>query len=261
MARRSLLSMLLAMRPSAVASASLSLSSAVAVARSTRLRAAALHVPLAVLAANVCMPSLTLAVDVAHIAFMCAAALCGVPLAALASVIGYAVVRCRVGLVVALISCRCRSPRSVRAAALRGVRLSTFAAIVVVLSLSSAVAFAHIARVRTAAQCSAPLAAFTAAVSYAVLGCRVGLAVALINCHRSHLALEHAAALRGVPFATLTAVVGYAVTGCRVSLSLPLLSSAVVAARIARVPPLCIACRSLLSLLSSAMPSSVVALA
>ena len=188
---------------------------------------------LAVLAANVCMPSLTLAVDVAHIARMCAAALCGVPLAALASVIGYAVVRCRVGLVVALISCRCRSPRSVRAAALRGVRLSTFAAIVVVLSLSSAVAFAHIARVRTAALCRAPLAAFTAAVSYAVLGCRVGLAVALINCHRSHLALEHAAALRGVPFATLTAVVGYAVTGCRVSLSLPLLSSTVIVTRLA----------------------------
>ena len=150
--RRSLLSLLSSALPSsAVASTSPWLSSADVVARLARVRAAALR---------------------------------DAPLAALAAVVSYAVIGCRVGLAVILISCRCCSPRSVLAAALRGVMLSTLAAIVVVLSLSSAVAFVHIARVRTAAQCSAPLAAFTAAVSYAVLGCRVGLAVALINCHR-----------------------------------------------------------------------------
>ena len=61
------------------------------------------------------------------------------------------------GLAVALIGCRLCSPH-LRAAALRGVPLAVLAAVISVLSLSLAVADAHIARVRTGALCGMPLA-------------------------------------------------------------------------------------------------------
>ena len=111
---------------------------------------------------------------------------------------------------------------------------------------------------RAAALYSLPFAALAAVVGYAVIGCRVSLAVALIGCHccspRSRVcrcSTWHAA---------------FCSSCCRRLCRHRLLRrphrrslSAVAVARLACVPPTFLAYRSLLSLLSSAMPFSAVA--
>ena len=92
-----------------------------------------------------------------------------------------------VSLVDAVIGCRRCMPRSRacrRRSTRRGVPLAALAAVVSMMSLSSAVDVTQPTRVRTAAQCGLPLTALAAVVGYTVVGCRVGLAIALISCCR-----------------------------------------------------------------------------
>ena len=92
-----------------------------------------------------------------------------------------------VSLVDAVIGCRRCMPRSRacrRRSTRRGVPLAALAAVVSMPSLSSAVDVTQPTRVRTAAWCGLPLTALAAVVGYTVVGCRVGLAIALISCCR-----------------------------------------------------------------------------
>ena len=180
---RSLLSLLLLALPSsAVASAPPSLSSAVVIARLARVRAAALCDVL--LASVVCMPSLSLAFAVAHIARSLACRRSA-----------WRTARCSRWcrrLAFALIGCRCCSHRSracCHSACCPSLSLQSTAQYAVtgcrvglsLPSFSSTVAVAQLTRLLTAALCGAPLAALAAVVGYAIVGCCVGLAVALIS--------------------------------------------------------------------------------
>lgn len=92
-----------------------------------------------------------------------------------------------VSLVDAVIGCRRCMPRSRacrRRSTRRGVPLAALAAVVSMPSLSSAVDVTQPTRVRTAAWCGLLLTALAAVVGYTVVGCRVGLAIALISCRR-----------------------------------------------------------------------------
>ena len=92
-----------------------------------------------------------------------------------------------VSLVDAVIGCRRCMPRSRacrRRSTRRGVPLAALAAVVSMMSLSSAVDVTQPTRVRTAAWCGLLLTALAAVVGYTVVGCRVGLAIALISCCR-----------------------------------------------------------------------------
>ena len=107
--------------------------------------------------------------------------------------IGYAVVGCRDGIInyyqlsSLFNSLVCVPPLCVvRRSLLSLLSLALPSSVVASTSpwLSSADVVARLARVRAAALRDAPLAALAAVVSYAVIGCRVGLAVILISCRR-----------------------------------------------------------------------------
>ena len=109
-------------------------------------------------------------------------------------------------------------------------------------SLSLAAAVVRLARLCAAAQHGKLLAALAAIIRYDVVGCRFVLAVALIGCRRCSLRLRAVALLLLLLSAMLSSAVAWAS---------PLLSLAVTFARLTCVPPLYVACRSLLSLRSS----------
>ena len=101
----------------------------------------------------------------------------------------------------------CRSLLSLLSSAMRPSAVASAS-----LSLSSAVTVARLARVRAAALRGVPLAAFAAVVS-----CRIGLAIALVGCcrrsHRSRACLS--SAWRTDRFFRGCSLLAFALIGCR----------------------------------------------
>ena len=153
----------------------------------------------------------------------CAAALYGVPLAALTAVVGYAVVGCRDGIInyyqlsSLFNSLVCVPPLCVvRRSLLSLLSLALPSSVVASTSpwLSSADVVARLARVRAAAPRGVLLAALAAVVGMPSLSHRMSLLLKSLACVPPHCM---------VPLAALAAVVGYAVVGCCVGLAIALI--------------------------------------